>query len=160
MPMETVTPVSDDSILYTVKKLSGLNPSFQDDFDLDLIVFINGIFTSLSQLGVGPEEGFTISGYDETWESYGEEPAVLNMVKPYLYLSVRMQFDPPTVGAVKEAYENQIKEYTWRLNVQVDPRRNSNLYEYHLPHRGSLAIRCTRLPRRIRRLHERVGTER
>lgn len=111
-----------DSILMSVKKmLGGMNPEEESPFDADIIMQINGVFTVLQQLGVGPKEGFSISDSGQLWTDFVTDTLTLNMIKPYMYAKVRLAFDTPTTGAVKEALEHQIAEYEWRLNVHVDP---------------------------------------
>lgn len=110
-----------DSILMSVKKmLGGLNPEETSPFDADIIMQINGVFTILNQLGVGPKEGFSIEDSAKLWTEFSTDLLILNMVKPYMYAKVRLAFDTPTSGAVKEALEQQVAEYEWRLNVHAD----------------------------------------
>lgn len=109
-----------DSILTSVKKQVGIT-EVDDSFDADIIIGINSAFTILTQLGVGPYNGFSIRGKDETWDeflAYGEQ---LELVKTYVYLKVKLMFDPPASGVILDAYERQIKEYEWRLQVAADP---------------------------------------
>ena len=109
-----------DSILLSTKKNLGLDASVID-FDVDIIMCINTSIDILTQLGVGPVEGFSISSEKDTWEEFiGEDPR-LNIVKTYVFLKTKMIFDPPTVGSLVSAYNDQIKELEWRINVQVDP---------------------------------------
>lgn len=116
--MSTIT----DSILMSVKKmLGGLNPEEESPFDADIIMQINGVFTVLQQLGVGPKEGFSITDSGQLWTEFTTDPLILNMVKPYMYAKVRLAFDTPTTGAVKEALEHQVAEYEFRMNARVDP---------------------------------------
>ena len=82
---------------------------------------INGVFTVLHQLGVGPKEGFSIEDAGKLWTEFSTDTLILNMVKPYMYAKVRLAFDTPTSGAVKEALEHQVAEYEFRMNVRVDP---------------------------------------
>ena len=106
------------SILNDVKKMIGPSEIY-DQFDQDLIIHINSVFTILQQLGVGPKEGFSIEGDSEEWSDFIEDiesSNIFQMVRSYVYLKVRMQFDPPT-GSVASAFEEQIKEYEWRLSV-------------------------------------------
>jgi hypothetical protein len=78
---------------------------------------INSVFSTLDQLGVGPEGGFQIEDKNQTWtELYGDDPR-LNSIKTYTYLKVRMYFDPPTTSYLQKAFQDQIKELEWRLNV-------------------------------------------
>lgn len=110
-----------DSILNTVKKMIGLDKSYHA-FDMDLIIHINSVFMILNQLGVGDDKVFTIEGEEETWDDFfkgSEENPTLT--KSYMYLKVKLLFDPPSTGVLHEAMERQIKEFEWRLNVQVDP---------------------------------------
>lgn len=109
----------DDSILDSIKKILGMPPAY-DAFDTDLVIHINSVFGILAQLGVGPEGGFSISDNTTLWKSYLGDSKDLEMVKSYIALKVRLVFDPPTTSAVMDAMKEQIREYEWRLNVQVD----------------------------------------
>lgn len=105
------------SILTSTKKTLNLAEDYTA-FDEDIIVHINSVFSTLNQLGVGPIEGFMIEDKDTTWDAFlGSDPR-LNHVKTYMYLRVRMLFDPPTTGYHTEAMQKQIEEHEWRLNVQ------------------------------------------
>lgn len=104
-----------DSILNTIKELI-LGHSEDSDFDTDLIININTALSYLCQLGVGPEDGFEITGPDETWSELLENEKALKMVITYIHLKVKTIFDPPT-GGVLDSYESQIKELEWRLQV-------------------------------------------
>lgn len=105
-----------DSILNTIKQMVGVEPDY-DAFDMDLVVDINSAFYSLRQLGVGPNEGFTISDETAKWNEFVEDSSLLSLVKTYIYLKVRMLFDPPTNSFLTASIEKQISEYEWRLNV-------------------------------------------
>lgn len=109
----------NESILTSIKKLLGITSEY-DHFDTDLIMHINSVFFILRQLGVGPEEGFNITGNTETWSDYLEDVNKLSLVKTYIYLKVKLMFDPPQSSFVTEAINKQIAEYEWRLNVEVD----------------------------------------
>ena len=106
------------SILEDVKHTLGLLPS-ETAFDQDIIIFINGTLGTLTQLGVGPPEGYFITGDSETWEDFITDPR-LNSAKSYVYLSVKMLFDPPNTGFVLTSMDNQKKELEFRLNVVAD----------------------------------------
>ena len=110
----------NDSILTTIKLLLGIA---EDDtsFDIDIITYINMALNILLQLGVGPKDGFSITGYNENWSDYIDDMSKLEMVKSYIYLKVKLVFDPPSSSRVIESYENMLKEHEFRLNVQVDP---------------------------------------
>ena len=108
-----------ESILTSIKKLLGSTEDYEH-FDPDIIVFANGIFSVLNQLGVGPEEGFAIVDKNDTWDEYTSDQKILNMVKPYITLKVKLAFDPPSSSAVMKSYEETIREYEWRLNVAAE----------------------------------------
>lgn len=113
----------EDSILATIKKKIG-GYTEDDTFDEELITNINTALSILTQLGVGPADGFFITGEGETWNDLlgpHSKPAKLQMVKDFVYLQVKMIFDPPQVGGVINAYQQQLDMLTWRLNVAVDP---------------------------------------
>ena len=109
----------DDSILNTIKKQLGITEDYTV-FDSDLIMHINSVFLTLSQLGVGPDEGFFIEGKADSWTDYIDEGILLNSIKTYVYLKVKLLFDPPGSSYAVDAINNIIKELEWRINVQVE----------------------------------------
>ncbi len=108
----------DDSILISIKKLLGIDESYEH-FDQDIIIHINSVLAVLSQLGVGTEV-FSISDETAVWSDFTDNNKI-QMIKSYVYLKVRLLFDPPTVSSHTDAINNMISEYEWRLNVAVDP---------------------------------------
>ena len=106
-----------ESILTSIKKLLGIAEE-NTDFDADIIMHINSVFTTLTQLGVGPSEGFYIEDEHSEWQEFLPDPNKLQAVKTYMYLKVRLVFDPSSIGSsTLAAYERQIQELEWRLNV-------------------------------------------
>ena len=110
----------EDSILFTVKKHLGIADE-DTGFDLDIIMDINTVFGILTQLGVGPAEGYSIEDDASTWSDYLQDNTLLEMVKTYMYLKVRMIFDTPTSGSMNSAHEQLIAELESRINYMVDP---------------------------------------
>ena len=110
----------ENSILTSVKKLLGIAEDY-DEFDTDIIIHINSVFVTLQQLGVGPDEGFSISDNSTTWSDYLSDNKLLNNVISYMGLKVKMLFDPPT----NSSYERTIQELEWRINVMVDPKEDT-----------------------------------
>lgn len=104
-----------DSILTSVKKLLGISADYTH-FDTDIIIQINSAFSALTQLGVGPAEGFEIQDATSTWSEFIDDPR-LNFAKTYVQIRVRLAFDPPTSSALMESYNRQLDELTWRLTV-------------------------------------------
>lgn len=103
-----------ESILITIKKLLGMTEEYEA-FDTDVITHINSAFFTLYQLGVGPQEPFSISGDQEQWTDFSPNISKLESVKSYVYMKVRLIFDPPQSGQVLQSYERQIQELEWRL---------------------------------------------
>lgn len=104
-----------DSILLTIKKGIGIDPSYEA-FDPDIIMHINSVLFILTQEGIGPKEGFNITGQDETWEDFlGESNTKLSAVQSYVTLKTRLLFDPPQSGALNEQITKLISELEWRL---------------------------------------------
>ena len=110
-----------DSILITIKKLLGLDAEY-DVFDTDVIVHINSAFWRLRQLGVGIDN-FLITGDTETWADYlGEDIDKMKVVETYIYLFVRLLFDPPTNNAsLFNAYQQQLEKYESLIVYECDP---------------------------------------
>lgn len=106
-----------DSILTTTKKALGISADYTA-FDPDIIMHINSVFSTLNQLGVGPAVTFMIMDDTETWSEFIGTNQDINSVKTYMYLRVRLYFDPPATSFALAAMEKQIEELGWRLNVQ------------------------------------------
>lgn len=109
----------DESILTSIKKLLG--PSEDDtSFDTDIIIHINTAIMVLTQLGVGPSTGFSISDKSKVWKDFLGTSTNLEAVKTYIYLKVKLVFDPPTSTVAVESIEKNISEYEWRINVNAE----------------------------------------
>lgn len=106
------------SILNDVKHALGLLAE-DTSFDTDVIMHINTAISDLSQLGVGPVQGFRVSSASEEWAQFADDPR-LSSVQSYIYLKVKLLFDPPTTGFTLAAYERQLEEMQFRINVVVD----------------------------------------
>lgn len=105
-----------DSILDSTKKVLGLDSAYTA-FDQDVMMHINSVFSTLHQLGIGPDNGFMIENKVPTWTQYLGPDKNLNSVKSYVYLKVRLLFDPPATSFAIAAMEKQIEELEWRINV-------------------------------------------
>lgn len=108
----------ETSILNTIKNMLGITDSVTA-FDNQLIVEINMVFNVLNQLGVGPDNSFSITGSTETWSNYITDLTKLEMVKTYIYLKVKQVFDPPNSASHNTAIDNLVKELEFRLGVQA-----------------------------------------
>jgi len=109
---------SENGILADTKESLSL-PVEIEDFDSVLINFINSALAYVSELGVGPEDGVFITGYEETWDQLFQK-SILNDVKTLVFIRVKQVFDPPQVGAVINAYNDQLRELEWRINSKED----------------------------------------
>lgn len=113
---------SDNSILNDVKKMLGLTLDY-NPFDVDIIIHINSVFANLAQMGVyahGDEEqaGFEIKDSSTTWDEFTNDNKLKNNLKTYVYLKVKVLFDPPASSTISESFNNQIKELEYRLYTQ------------------------------------------
>lgn len=108
-----------ESILTSIKKLLGIVPECKD-FDIDIIMHINSVFTILTQIGVGPSEGFSISDENAEWSDFISDAKNIEAVKSYTHLKVRLIFDPPTSSAILESMKTLIGELEWRINVAAE----------------------------------------
>lgn len=107
------------SILTSVKKMLGIAEEY-DHFDSDIIMHINSVFAILTQLGVGPKEGFFIEDDTTSWSDFIQSNSLLNPVKSYMYLKVKLLFDPSISSSVIESTNRLISELEWRINVAAD----------------------------------------
>jgi len=109
-----------DSILNDIKKLLGI-PESNDHFDKDVILFINAAFATLFQLGVGPKEhAYKIESSANVWDEFIADEKNIENVKTYIYMNVRLAFDPPSTGPAMQSLKDLLKESEWRLNVACD----------------------------------------
>lgn len=115
---EITTPIQD-SILLTMKNMEGIN-SEDDDFDLSLVNHINGAMFTLNQLGVGPKDLFVVNGPEQTWGDFLGSDVEFESVKLYIYLKLRLIFDPPSNAFVLDAIKEQVKEMEYRLNSEAE----------------------------------------
>lgn len=110
------------SILLSVKKLLGYPPEMHE-FDADMIMYINAALNALTQVGVGPPEGFIITGENETYEDmFGEDTAKYNMLKIYLFAKTKPVFETITSPSLLEALKGVADEYAFRMQIQNDPK--------------------------------------
>ena len=107
-----------DSILTSIKKLIGIDESYVI-FDTDLIIHINSVFMILGQLGYGPKD-FSIKDKSTKWTEFISEENKIEAVRTYVYMKVKLIFDPPSSSAVIEAYKQFINEFEWRINVAAE----------------------------------------
>jgi hypothetical protein len=109
-----------ESILNTIKKLLGID-SEDDSFDVDVMAIINSTIPALSQMGIGPANGFIVTSADNTWNEYiGNSTINLEGVKTYLYLKTKLIFDPPTNSTVIDAFNKNLNELEWRMMLAVE----------------------------------------
>lgn len=108
-----------ESILTSIKKMLGITEEYEH-FDQDIIMHINSVFMILTQLGVGPPEGFFIEDKSYFWTDFVDDTSQIEAIKSYMYLKVKLLFDPPDRAAVLESTNRLIDEFEWRLNVAAD----------------------------------------
>lgn len=111
-----------DSILTSIKDSLGMEEEYEY-FDNSLIMCINTVFSILTQLGIGPEDGFVIHDKKDVWSDFIEDEKKLELVKSYIQLKVKLLFDPPLGSASIESINRQLSELEWRINVAVDPKK-------------------------------------
>ena len=111
-----------ETILNTIKKLLGIQQEYEY-FDEDIMIHINTAFATLNQLGVGPAEGFYMDDKTALWDDYITS-INMQMIKSYIYLKVRILFDPPTSSAVADAINKTISELEWRILCNVENKAN------------------------------------
>ena len=112
-----------DSILTSVKKIIGISEE-DESFDTDLIIHINSVLMILNQLGVGPEDGFSITDKSAVWTDVIGDHKLIEATKTFVGLKVRLIFDPPTSSAVLDSINKTISELEWRINVMVENKAN------------------------------------
>ena len=113
-----------ESILTSIKKLLGIAEEYEH-FDPELIMHINSVFMILTQIGVGPEEGFMIEDETSTWSDFIQDSTKIESVKSYIHHRVRLMFDPPQSSFVVEAMNRTANELEWRLYMAAETERDN-----------------------------------
>lgn len=107
-----------DSILTSIKQLLNGIPEDCTDFDGPIIAHINSAFFRLHELGAGPESGFYITDKSSVWRDFINDDVKKEWVKTYIYLKVKLVFDPPQQAALIESIDRQIKELEWLFETE------------------------------------------
>lgn len=110
-----------DSILISIKKLLGITEE-DTSFDTDIVIHINSVFSELTQIGFGPKEGYFITGKDNLWSEVIRDKKTLEMIKTYIYLKIKIIFDPPLSSSTLETYKQEVQRYEWRINSEVESK--------------------------------------
>lgn len=110
------------SILESVKKALGINED-QNEFDPELIMHINTILATLTQIGVGSEDGFAITGKENEWSEFIPDEPKWSQVKTYVYTKVRLIFDPPQSSAAIDAMKKVADELEWRIYTEANKNK-------------------------------------
>lgn len=108
-----------ESILNSIKKMLGIEADYEP-FDPDIIMHINSVFMDLATIGVGPSEGFRIEDDTSSWTDFIPGELNFDAIKSYMYLRVKLLFDPPTSSAVLESYKREIDKWEWKLHVLAE----------------------------------------
>lgn len=106
-----------DSILDSTKQILGFDKE-DTSYDVDILTHINSVFDTLEQLGIGPDSGFSIESAEPTWDDFFGDDTRMNSIRTYVYLRVRLLFDPPTTSFHLQAMQDQITQFEWRLNAK------------------------------------------
>lgn len=114
-----------ESILNTIKNMLDLPNTDDSTYDTQLVLLINSAFATLTDLGAGPSEGFRIYDSSEEWLDF-ETTRLVDFVKEYIYLRVKVVFDPPQSQMILEAYKQEISEKEWRIGRLIDERNAKN----------------------------------
>lgn len=108
-----------ESILNSIKKDLGLGFDYEA-FDSDILMFINGVFSTLVQLGLESLKGKFLVDSSANWDDFFEEDKYLiNLVHPYVYIKVKELFDPPTSSFVLDNLKKKSDEYEWRIYIYL-----------------------------------------
>lgn len=110
-----------ESILTSIKKLLGITED-ETHFDQDIIMHINSVFSILTQMGVGPVDGFVIIDSNSVWNDFIKDDTRLELIKSYVHMKVRLMFDPPVSSTILQSINSLISELEWRISVTVDPK--------------------------------------
>ena len=113
----------EDSILLSIKKLLGMEPEEFDQYDVDITLHINTVIETLNQIGVDMPDGFSVTDKTVLWSDYlnrAKYSQIKDSIKSYIYMKVRLVFDPPTNTSLINAINESVKELEWRIRQWVE----------------------------------------
>lgn len=113
--------ITVESILTSIKLLLGITEDYEH-FDNQIVAHINSVLMILTQLGVGPPDGFIVKDKTDTWNEFIPDGKNLELVKSYVHLKVKLLFDPPSSSVVMESTNRMINEFEWRLNAAAESK--------------------------------------
>lgn len=116
--------ILDESILNTIKRLLG-GDIVSDHFNEEILIQINTAFTVLNQLGIGPDNGFVVTSDTQTWADFESDITQHEWIKTYVFLKVKLVFDPPLNSSILDAMKQTIQEYEWRMvtKKETEPKQ-------------------------------------
>lgn len=110
----------EDSILISIKGMLGIDKDC-DGFDQEIMIFINSVFSTLYQIGFDPAKNYRVESVESKWtDILNDDPDLVDLIKPYTYMKVRLQFDPPTSSFVLESFRKEIEQLEWRIQSQAE----------------------------------------
>lgn len=109
----------EESILTSIKLNLGVTEDYTH-FDQQILSAINTAMNALTQLGVGPIDGFHITDKTTTWAEYLGDDKRYDCVKEAITIRVRLLFDTPASNNMIEALKEQLKEIEWRLLSTIE----------------------------------------
>ena len=107
------------TILQDVKSVLDFASEEDTGFDSRLIIELDGVIGELSQL-VLLNKDFVMTE-ESKWEQLlnSTDQQMLRLIKQYVYLNIRIKFDPPT-GSVLSSLEKSLQSTAHRIIIQKE----------------------------------------
>ena len=112
----------NESILNSIKAMLGILAD-DTDFDEELISHINSFISNLTDIKIGPEDGFIIEDATTTWDQFTDDASIMAAARQYLFAATRLVFDPPSNSFVVTSLEKAKDEAYWRLYIKADTKK-------------------------------------
>ena len=103
------------TILSDIKKVIGAE-DFDDEFDVDILIYINGELSKLCQVAILNDSAIPIDK-DTEWKKLSDDRKLLNLIRNYLSIKTKLEFDPPESSVVANTYDKLASEYEWRIGL-------------------------------------------
>lgn len=113
-----------EKILASIKSMLGVEQSI-DAFDNELIMHINAAISELTQGGVGPQNGFTVTT-SSTWSEFSDKVTVVSPSREYVFCKTKLIWDPPTNSFICDALSKRAEECYWRAYIESDELRTED----------------------------------
>jgi hypothetical protein len=109
----------DENILDSVKTYLGIAAD-ELGFDAEILMLINSAFSTLADVNISAMPTTMVTDNTLEWSAVPMDDGQLGNVKLYVFIEVKLAFDPPQLPAVLSSFSERKQELVWRINERAE----------------------------------------